>query len=215
MPAWPYSYYNMIETFLLKNGNLEEARNNLNIAILNTKENFSELKIKLFIYEKKFLEALHEAEKSKPDDFTYKEDKYLYMALINKYLNRKIDAGIYYDSILVGYEKGQTIDMNNPLVHSFAGVAYAGKEMKEKAIEEAEETRELLKDYIKNEGREIINLALIYTITGENEKAINTIEYLLKTPSLFSVKMLQLDPAWKPLMELPEYNKMIVKYSVN
>ncbi|HAM11653.1 MAG: hypothetical protein A2X05_10705 [Bacteroidetes bacterium GWE2_41_25] len=213
MPAWPDSYNNMIVVLLLRSGNTREARSILDKALTNTKDNFSEIKIQLLIYEKKFAEALKETEISPFSEFRYKGDKYLFIAMINRYLNKQLEAGINFDSALVSYEKDLQTDSINPLLHSLAGIAYAGKGLREKALQEADKTRDLFKDNIGNEGLELINLAYIFTMTGEYDKAISTIEYLLKTPSLFSVKMLQLDHAWKPLMELQAFQKLIVKYS--
>ena len=87
------------------------------------------------------------------------------------------------------------------------------RQNEEKAIEEADITRNLIKNNIQNESQIIINLAQIYTLTGEYDQAFSTIEYLLKTPSSFSVKLLSLDPVWEQLVKQPEFIKIIAKYS--
>jgi hypothetical protein len=59
----------------------------------------------------------------------------------------------------------------------------------------------------------IVTLAQIYTKIGLYDEAIKNIEYLLKNPSNFSPKLLELDPVWKPLNNKPEYQILIKKYS--
>jgi tetratricopeptide (TPR) repeat protein len=215
MPSWPDAYNNLIENAILNNGNIKEARRILNIAIVNTKDHFSEIKIELSLYEKKYAEALQEVERSQFNDFRYKGDKYLLMAMINRYLSNETKASLCFDSALVSYIRDLSIDSNNPLLHSSAGIAYAGKGTTDKAVLETYKTHDLFKDNIRNDSREIINLAQIYTLIGEYDKAFSSLEYLLKTPSLFSVKLLQLDPVWEPLKDLPEFHRLIAKYSFN
>ena len=58
----------------------------------------------------------------------------------------------------------------------------------------------------------ILNLAQIYTLLGLFDDAIPQIEYSLNNPSLFSTKMLQIDPVWKPLRDRREFKTIITKY---
>jgi tetratricopeptide (TPR) repeat protein len=57
------------------------------------------------------------------------------------------------------------------------------------------------------------DLAKIYTMVGEYDEALKLIDRLLNIPSRLSVKLLKLDPLWKPLWDLPEFNKIISDYS--
>jgi hypothetical protein len=52
-------------------------------------------------------------------------------------------------------------------------------------------------------------------MVGLFDDALYNIEYLLKNPSNFSIKLLQLDPVWKPLLNIPEVKTLIKKYSEN
>ncbi len=213
MPIWSSPYSNKIDAVILKNGNINEARVIMDTAIRKTGDNFAEHKILLNIYERKFAEALLETKKSHPSDFEIKSNRYLYLAMINRYLSDKDNAIVYFDSALVSLNYDLVHDSINPLFHSAAGIAYAGKEDKEKAIKEADKARNLIKNIHQSESEVIINLAQIYTMIDDKDQAINTIEYLLKTPSFFSVKLLQLDPVWEPLMKKPEFNTLLTKYS--
>ena len=55
----------------------------------------------------------------------------------------------------------------------------------------------------------IEDLARIYVMVGDYDKALEQIKFLLSHPGPLSVKMLQLDPVWKPLREMPEFKKII------
>ena len=55
----------------------------------------------------------------------------------------------------------------------------------------------------------IEDLAKIYVMVGEYDAALEQIKMLLTIPSRLSVKLLLLDPAWKPLWNLPEFKKII------
>jgi tetratricopeptide (TPR) repeat protein len=99
-------------------------------------------------------------------------------------------------------------------LHSALGVAYAGLGRKEEAIREGERALELLpvsRDATTGPFR-IEKLALIYTMVGEYDAALDQIEYLLSIPSFFSVQILQVDPRLDPLREHPRYREIIEKY---
>jgi hypothetical protein len=57
-----------------------------------------------------------------------------------------------------------------------------------------------------------INLAKIHTRIGMHDEATREIEKALSKPSLFSTKMLMMDPVWKPLLSRPELKAIIAKY---
>jgi hypothetical protein len=54
---------------------------------------------------------------------------------------------------------------------------------------------------------------MIYVMVGEYDKAINQLEYLLSIPSELTVKLLKIDPVWKPLHSHPRFQKLVRKYS--
>jgi hypothetical protein len=55
-------------------------------------------------------------------------------------------------------------------------------------------------------------LALINTMVGEYDRALDQIDYLLSIPSFSSVRKLQVDPRLDPLREHPRYREIIEKY---
>ncbi len=50
-------------------------------------------------------------------------------------------------------------------------------------------------------------------MVGEYDAALEQIKLLLTIPSRLSVNLLLLDPAWKPLWNLPEFKKMMESFS--
>ena len=55
------------------------------------------------------------------------------------------------------------------------------------------------------------SLATIYLLTGEYDKSMNLLEYLLKTPSSLQVEMLKLYPAWDPLRGNSRFQALIAE----
>jgi hypothetical protein len=92
---------------------------------------------------------------------------------------------------------------------------YAGLELKEKAIEAGKRGVELM-PINKEAYRGVFraeDLALIYVMVGKYDEAIMQIKYLLSIPGFLSTKILELDPRWAPLRNLPEFKKMMESYS--
>ena len=111
---------------------------------------------------------------------------------------------------------------NSPLLptarcNSALGIAYAGLGRKDEAIREGKKAVELYpvsKD--ADEGQSVVlDLAVIYTMVGEYEAALDEIEYLLSIPSETSVPWLRLDPIWDPLREHPRFQELLEKYAID
>lgn len=60
-----------------------------------------------------------------------------------------------------------------------------------------------------------LRMAEIYTMIGDYGPAISNIEYLLLNPSMISARILQADPAWKPLINNPEFKSILKRHSKN
>jgi len=52
-------------------------------------------------------------------------------------------------------------------------------------------------------------LARIYTLVGEPEKAIDRLEPLLKIPYLLTPALLKIDPNFDPLRKNPRFQKLV------
>ena len=205
VPEWPAAHINKIHSTILKDGNTEKAKIYLEDAVRMTGDPMTEDKILLGIYERNFDKAFFDAANSRPADFNYPAMRMIYLGRISYLLGRQVDYLIYIDSALVILKNNQKDDPADPVIHSMTGIAHAYRENKEIAIEEGERAVALA---IKNRTTESdmrINLAFIYLMTGEFDKSLSLVSYLLNNPSLISKELLQLDPLWQPLTERAEY----------
>jgi serine/threonine protein kinase/Flp pilus assembly protein TadD len=97
---------------------------------------------------------------------------------------------------------------------SSLGIAYAGIGRKDEALSMGKKAVELLpitKDALIGTNR-LEDLALIYTMLGKQDEAIKTLERLLSIPSWTSVALFRIDPAWKPLLQNPQFTALLNKY---
>ena len=116
-----------------------------------------------------------------------------------------------FDSARITLESKILKDPDDSRLYSAIGIAFAGLALKEKAIEAGKRAMELM-PIDKEAYRGVFraeDLARIYVMVGEYDAALEQIKYLLSIPSRLSVKLLLLDPAWKPLWNLPEFKKII------
>ena len=56
------------------------------------------------------------------------------------------------------------------------------------------------------------SLALLYTVVGEHDAAIDQLEYLLTIPSIISVPRLKFQPVWEPLHQHPRFKRLLEKH---
>ena len=59
----------------------------------------------------------------------------------------------------------------------------------------------------------VSDLAIIYTMVGDQDAAIDLLEQLLDNPSEISVALLKIDPIWNPLRDNPKFQQLLQKYS--
>jgi len=101
--------------------------------------------------------------------------------------------------------------------HSSLGVAYAGIGRSEDAVREGLRGVELLplsKDAVYGIPH-LIDLAYIYTLLGEPQKAVEQLELLLSHPGWVSVPWLRMDPRWRSLQGNPLFEALLAKYRMN
>jgi tetratricopeptide (TPR) repeat protein len=99
-------------------------------------------------------------------------------------------------------------------VRQALAIAYAGLGMKEDALREASEAAAL--DPIEEEpyfgGSTLIEVALVETMVGEYDAALDHLDTVLAMPAVISIPWLQLDPRWAPLHEHPRFRELVEKY---
>jgi hypothetical protein len=54
-----------------------------------------------------------------------------------------------------------------------------------------------------------LDLAKIYTMVGEYDLAIQKLDYLLSIPGELSVPYIKIDPVWRPLLNIPRFQKIL------
>jgi TolB-like protein len=137
--------------------------------------------------------------------------KSLLTARIYNLMNMPEKAKIYYNSARNTLDSLILKDPKDSRLYSAIGITYAGLGLKAKAIEAGKKGVELMqisKEAYRGAFR-VEDLARIYVMVGEYDLAIQQIKLLLSIPSRLSVKLLLLDPAWKPLWNLPEFKKIV------
>ncbi len=98
--------------------------------------------------------------------------------------------------------------------HSSLGVTYAGLGRREEAVREGLLGVELLpvtEDAVYGLPA-VIDLAQIYTLLGDAEKAVEQLEFLLSREGWFSVPWLKADPRWLSLHGDPHFEALLAKF---
>jgi serine/threonine-protein kinase len=95
--------------------------------------------------------------------------------------------------------------------HAILGLALAYLGQKEEAIREGRRAVELVpltKD-LATASYDQHQLARIYILVGEQEKALDQLEPLLKMPGFLSPGWLKIDPNFDPLRKNPRFQKLV------
>ena len=136
----------------------------------------------------------------------------LYTAEVYDYMKNKKLAEQYYKAAIKVLESKIKQHPDDSRYYSSLGICYAGIGDKEKAIKEGKHGYELLpvtKEAWRGTFR-LFDLAQIYTMTGEQDLALNKIEELLNMHTdVISIPLLKLDPRWDSLRNNKRYQELI------
>jgi serine/threonine-protein kinase len=212
---WEAAYFNLFRTVLLKNANTEEAHKVLKTILKKSeKDEHLEYQIILDLYDGKYPDALNKSLNAQNNDFPVSGSRDIYLGNISTLMKNKVNAEKYFNSALKKLNSDLDANPNNADLHSMKGLANAGIKNKTEAVSEGKKAVSLAKES-KNkilESDMTLNLAKIYSQLEMQKEAVETIEEVLKKPSLFSSKVLQHDPVWKPLLGDDKLKAIIRKY---
>ena len=105
---------------------------------------------------------------------------------------------------------------DDPRLHSALGIVYASLERSGEAVREGKRAMELLpvsKDSFYGLPYEY-DMAIIYSIAGDHDRALDQIERLLAIPSWISPAWLRTDPLFNPLHGNQRFKRILDEYSV-
>jgi len=216
-PDLPNAYNWKAWLCLLWEGSIENARAVVEEAFKNisSPEEFrTGWQITFEVYEGNYQKALDRISSLKSGDvdsqFGFIPRDMLY-AEIYRYMSENELAKKYYDEGRKILEDKIQQEPDDERFHSALGIAYAGLGRKEDAIREGKKGVDLLpitKDAWRGYYR-VRDLALIYVMVGEFDKAIDQLEILLSGSGWLSIPLLRLDPVWSPLREHPRFKKLL------
>jgi eukaryotic-like serine/threonine-protein kinase len=135
------------------------------------------------------------------------------MALAETYSLRgdRARTRAYADSARIGFEEGLKVAPNDQQGHTLLGVALAYLGRKDDAIREGQ--RGLALGTIAEDAYggpyNQLQLCRIYILVGEQEKALDQLEPLLKVPFYLSPGWLKIDPTFDPLRKNPRFQKLV------
>jgi TolB-like protein/Tfp pilus assembly protein PilF len=179
----------------------------------------TEGRVGIFLYERKFAEALALLQKIK-GDILHGENgsptpKGLLEGICYFFMNDKAKAREAMERARVFVEQQVRENPNDAGRHAQLGTIFAALGRKEDAIQEGKRATELLpesKDAFDGPAM-TIQLAQIYVWTGEIDQALQLIEHSLTIPAGITAALLKLDPVWDPLRKDPRFQALIDKYS--
>ena len=129
------------------------------------------------------------------------------------WLGRQAEARLAYDTALGIVEAELDKRPDDHRLHGALGLVYACLGRKEEAIREGLRGKELMprsRDALIAT-RRMTDLAMIYTMVGEHDLALDEIEELLSIPSWLSVNDLRVYSTWDPLRNNPRFQALLKK----
>jgi serine/threonine-protein kinase len=135
----------------------------------------------------------------------------LVLAQTYAYRDDTMKARTYADSARIAFEQQLQASPQDPTLHVYLGLSLAYLGHKAKAIREGERGTGLmpmsrdaiLAAYLQHQ------LARIYLLVGEPEKALDYLEPLLKIPYYLSPGWLKIDPNFAPLRGNPRFERLV------
>ncbi|HEX2645033.1 MAG TPA: protein kinase [Thermoanaerobaculia bacterium] len=166
------------------------------------------------IQERRFGEALRRIE-SLPRNFVRNQEQVYPRVLLEghvfRFLGRQDEARRAYEEARRLLADEVRRNPRDARLQSSLGMALAGLGRRQEAMRAAGVAVELSpmsNDAVSGVHR-LLDLARVYTMVGEQEAALDQIEYLLSIPAPLSRPMLRLDPFWDPLRNSPRFQALV------
>ena len=137
--------------------------------------------------------------------------------VIYTFLNDKEKARSAFERARPIAEKALRESPDNAFRHALVGQILAWLGEKKAAIAEGKRAVDFLPESQDafSGPKATLELAKIYTWTGETDQALQLLEHSLSTPSGITAPVLKLDPVWDPLRSDPRFEALIDEHAAN
>ncbi|MEA3460588.1 MAG: hypothetical protein U9R49_01835, partial [Bacteroidota bacterium] len=183
-------------------------------GIENSGKRFNRFLAELHLYEGNFVNAAQQIESATEQEFKDLQesqgDAFLVKAKIYNYAGIADLARENFNLAKAYFEAQLKNDPENYYAHSKLGLAYAGLGNKLLAIEYGQKAFLLgTQTYSAVAFPYILyDMAVTYTISGEYESALITLEELLAVHSLYTLDYIKIDPDLNPLLNEPGFKDL-------
>jgi TolB-like protein/Flp pilus assembly protein TadD len=171
-------------------------------------------RVQLLMLQRKFPEALAVLKQLSPDLSHDSKPREFLEGAIYTFLNDREKARSAFEHARPIAEQSLREAPNDAFRHALLGQILAGLGEKKAAIAEGKRAVNLLpesQDALEGP-KATLELAKIYTWTGETDQAVLLLDHSLSTPSGITVSSLKLDPVWDPLRSDPRFQALIDKH---
>jgi TolB-like protein/Tfp pilus assembly protein PilF len=171
-------------------------------------------RVQLLMLQRKFPEALAVLKQLSPDLSHDSKPREFLEGAIYTFLNDREKARSAFEHARPIAEQSLREAPNDAFRHALLGQILAGLGEKEAAIAEGKRAVNLLpesQDALEGP-KATLELAKIYTWTGETDQALLLLDHSLSTPSGITVSSLKLDPVWDPLRSDPRFQALIDRH---
>ncbi len=210
-PEVAESYYWKAIIVLMGYGDTEKASRSIDNGIQFSDDQYMlEHRLAIDLRLRRFQESLDLLEQF-PDFLNY----FYYKGIAYWFMGQQDQAKTYLDSARMDFESHIQTAPFNIANYGRLGVAYAGLEMNEEAIQTAKKAIEIgqINKNALSAPESHIWLAYIYSMAGEKEKAIDEIELILSIPYYLTSWELKFNPFYDSLRDNPRFQELLEKYS--
>jgi serine/threonine protein kinase/tetratricopeptide (TPR) repeat protein len=220
VPDVAEGYYGKSLLYVMWKGDLPGARRVLeeagNRKVGREDATFLYYTIMLDVFDGRFSQAAGRLQSAEPRVFSYQQwyiPRELLQAQIQGYMKQPERQKALFNAARTILEGDVRDHPDDPRMLSSLGICLAGLGRADEAVREGKRAVDLVPLSVEalNTPYRMQDLALIYTMVGKEEAAIDMLGELLKIFSPVTVPMLRLDPAWNPLRGNPRFQKLLAE----